>query len=65
MKDKRNFISYVLDSRLISKSCLNMSRLPEFARGDEIVVSGMSGRFPKSCNIEEFERNLYNKVLLL
>lgn len=41
-----------------------MSRLSEFADSEEnkIVVSGMSGRFPKSRNIEEFEYNLYNKV---
>lgn len=41
-----------------------MSHSTGFARGEEIVVSGMSGRFPKSHNIEEFENNLYNKVRL-
>lgn len=29
---------------------------------DEIVISGMSGRFPKSDNIQEFRDHLYNKV---
>ncbi|CRK94451.1 CLUMA_CG007958, isoform A [Clunio marinus] len=29
---------------------------------DDIVVSGISGRFPNSDNIHEFEYNLYNKV---
>ena len=30
--------------------------------GDEIVISGMAGRFPNSYNIDHFSRNLYNKV---
>jgi fatty acid synthase, animal type len=29
---------------------------------DEIVISGISGRFPNSKNVAEFARNLYNKV---
>lgn len=29
---------------------------------EEIVISGMSGRFPKSNNMREFAENLYNKV---
>ena len=29
---------------------------------DEIVISGISGRFPNSNNIQEFSDNLYNKV---
>lgn len=29
---------------------------------EEIVVSGISGRFPKSKNMTEFAYNLYNKV---
>jgi hypothetical protein len=31
--------------------------------GEEIVISGMAGRFPKSANVSEFADNLYNKVL--
>jgi fatty acid synthase, animal type len=31
-------------------------------KDDDIVVSGMSGRFPNSDNIHEFEHNLYNKI---
>lgn len=31
-------------------------------QNDEIVVSGISGRFPKSNNLREFEYNLFNKV---
>lgn len=29
---------------------------------DEIVISGISGRFPNSANVAEFASNLYNKV---
>lgn len=29
---------------------------------DEIVISGISGKFPKSKNVTEFAHNLYNKV---
>lgn len=29
---------------------------------DEIVISGVSGKFPKSKNVAEFAHNLYNKV---
>lgn len=32
------------------------------SEGDEIVISGMAGKFPNSHNIEEYEHNLYNKV---
>lgn len=34
----------------------------EFDKNDEIVVAGVSGRFPKSRNIAELADNLYNKV---
>lgn len=29
---------------------------------DEIVISGISGKFPSSKNVTEFAHNLYNKV---
>lgn len=29
---------------------------------DEIVISGISGRFPNSDNVTEFSKNLYDKV---
>lgn len=29
---------------------------------DEIVISGISGKFPSAENVEEFAKNLYNKV---
>jgi len=30
--------------------------------GKEIVISGVSGRFPESDSTDEFANNLYNKV---
>lgn len=29
---------------------------------DEIVISGLAGRYPNSDNAEEMSHNLYNKV---
>ena len=29
---------------------------------DDIVISGISGRFPMSMNLNEFAHNLYNKI---
>lgn len=29
---------------------------------EEIVISGVSGRYPSSDNVDEFRHNLYNKV---
>ena len=29
---------------------------------NDIVISGMSGRFPQSRNVEEFSKNLYSGV---
>ena len=31
-------------------------------KDNDIVISGISGRFPNSNNLREFEYNLYNKV---
>ncbi|KAG5667645.1 hypothetical protein PVAND_015619 [Polypedilum vanderplanki] len=31
-------------------------------RDDEIIISGISGRFPNSKNVEELSYNLYNKI---
>lgn len=38
------------------------SRVYPLTPGDEIVISGISGRYPNSDNIHEFAHNLYNKV---
>ncbi len=29
---------------------------------DDIVISGVGGRFPESDTVDEFAQNLYNKV---
>jgi fatty acid synthase len=34
----------------------------EEPRDDDVVISGISGRFPNSNNVREFAENLYNKV---
>lgn len=31
--------------------------------GESIVISGMSGLFPMSRNVQEFANNLYDKVI--
>ncbi len=38
------------------------SRIYPLSVDDEIVVSGIAGRFPNSNNVNEFAHNLYNKV---
>jgi len=30
--------------------------------GEEIVISGIAGRFPESNNVEELKNNLLNKI---
>lgn len=37
-------------------------KMPNWCMTEDIVVSGMSGRFPESDSIEEFEHNLYNQI---
>jgi len=39
-----------------------VSRVNVSDPGDEIVISGISGRFPKSRNVSELSYNLYNKI---
>lgn len=39
------------------------SRIYPTTPDDEIVISGISGRFPSSANMNEFSYNLYNKVI--
>ena len=43
------------------RSQLNYVRR-EWRVREDVVISGMSGRFPKSENIQEFSENLFNKV---
>ncbi len=33
--------------------------------GEEIVISGIGGRFPESDTVDEFAQNLYNKVNMI
>lgn len=30
--------------------------------GEEIVISGIAGRFPKTNNLKELQENLFNKM---
>ncbi len=39
------------------------SRAFAMCPGEEIVISGIAGRFPKSANVSEFKNKLYNKVI--
>lgn len=32
---------------------------------EDIVISGVAGRFPKSANLHEFKENLYSNEILL
>lgn len=38
---------------------------PAQLTGDEVVISGISGKFPKSENLIQFMENLYKKVHIL
>lgn len=42
-------------SKLVKNVC-------EIVEDEEIVISGVSGRFPNSDNMTEFAYNLYNKI---
>lgn len=38
------------------------SRIKPVTSDDEIVISGISGKFPNSKNVAEFADNLFKKV---
>lgn len=38
------------------------SKMPTFDVTEDIVISGISGRFPESDNIDELKHNLFNHV---
>lgn len=40
----------------------NNARVKAAHPDDEIVITGISGKFPNAENVEEFAKNLYNKV---
>lgn len=46
-----------------TKSTKRVYKVPE--HGEEIVISGIAGRFPDSNNMEELKNNLLNKVDLV
>jgi fatty acid synthase len=33
--------------------------------GEDIVISGLSGRYPESDTVDEFAQNLYNNVNMI
>ncbi|XP_030080615.1 fatty acid synthase [Drosophila hydei] len=49
-------------SEMLLKKNKKFSRSYPDSDGDDIVISGMAGKFPNSKNISEYEYNLYNKV---
>lgn len=48
-------MSSSFDRRVLTKASIDNPQ-------DEIVISGISGRFPNSTNINHFAYNLYNKI---
>lgn len=40
-------------------------KLPKVPPGDEVVISGVAGRFPDSDNVDHLYENLMNKVDLV
>lgn len=51
-----------MSGQKVEKTLKNSSRIFPETDNDEIVISGMGGRFPNSRNISEFKFNLFNKV---
>lgn len=51
---EKNYVPNKIESSRIFPSC------PE----EEIVISGMAGRYPNCDNTEEFRHHLYNKVCI-
>lgn len=46
-----------------TKSTKRVYKVPK--PGEEIVISGIAGRFPDSDNMEELKNNLLNKIDLV
>jgi len=42
-----------------------MDRTADSLSGEEIVISGIAGRFPNSDNMNQLRENLFNKVDLV
>ncbi|XP_030371512.1 fatty acid synthase [Scaptodrosophila lebanonensis] len=49
-------------AEIVFKKNQKYSRSRPETDGDDIVISGMAGKFPNSRNIAEYEYNLYNKI---
>lgn len=49
-----------------TKQCKTVeARIRAKSADDEIVISGISGKFPKANNLNELSHNLYNKVITM
>lgn len=48
-----------------SRESMPLPRICAQNPGDDIVISGISGQFPNSLNMNEFTKNLYDKAFLL
>lgn len=51
-----------MDEQAKNKSVAVGKKLANAPIGEQVVISGISGRFPCSDNIEAFKENLFNKV---
>jgi hypothetical protein len=56
----KKFLSLEKSEALEMAKQIDISTL--LKNNDEIVISGIGGRFPESDTIDEFAKNLYNKV---
>ncbi|CAO1403431.1 unnamed protein product [Diamesa serratosioi] len=52
----------LLTIKMFSTSNIRAKLRAQTSHNDEVVISGISGRFPNSNNMHEFSDNLYNKV---
>lgn len=49
-----------------TKQCKTIeARIRAESADDEIVISGISGKFPKAKNVAQLSHNLYNKVIAI
>lgn len=53
---------WIIMDRCPPKDLKLFSRVYPLCPEDEIVISGISGRYPNSKNVSDFGDNLYNKV---
>ena len=50
-----------LKFKMSEKSLYKVNKLAPIPSGGEVVISGISGRFPESDNMTELKENLFNK----